>query len=32
MDGETRVMAQVEIVRAGDQRLVAVHLHGGRGG
>lgn len=32
VDGEAGMVAQVKIVRAGDQRLVAVHLHGRRGG
>lgn len=31
VDGEARVMAQVKIVRAGYQRLIAVDLHRGRG-
>lgn len=32
MDGETRMVAEMEIVRASDQRLVSVDLHGRRGG
>jgi len=27
MDGETRMVTEVEIVRAGDQRLITVDLH-----
>lgn len=32
MDGKTWMMAEMKIVRASDQRLVTVDLHGRRGG
>lgn len=32
MDSETRMVAEVEIVRASDQCLITVDLHGRRGG
>lgn len=32
MDGETRMVAEMKIVRASDQRLITIDLHGRRGG